>query len=66
LTVKFHSLYVKESGVGNFGKVGVGIGNFTSDSATLVKGARNSVPSPQRGFCELSPQTKLQPPKLKY
>ena len=34
LTVKFHSLYVKESGVGNFGKVGVGY--FTSDSATLV------------------------------
>jgi len=25
-----------ESGVGNFGKVGVGVGHFTSDSATLV------------------------------
>ena len=39
LTVKFHSLYVKksesESGVGNFGKVGVGVGYFTSDSAIL-------------------------------
>jgi len=51
LTDKFHSFYVKESevGVGNlgkaesgvevgkFGKVGVGVGYFTSDSATLVK-----------------------------
>ena len=42
LTAKFHSLYVEESepgvGVGNFGKVrvGVGVGYFTSDSATLV------------------------------
>jgi len=42
LTAKFHSLYVKESeilqrsesGVGNFEKVGVGY--FTSDSATLL------------------------------
>jgi len=40
LTVKFHSFHVKESGVGvgvgNFGKVGVGVGDgyFTSDSAT--------------------------------
>jgi len=33
---KFHSLYVEQSGVGNFGKVGVGVGYFTSDSATLV------------------------------
>jgi len=53
LTDKFHSFYVKESGVGvgnlgkaesgvevgKFGKVGVGVGvgYFTSDSATLVK-----------------------------
>jgi len=44
LTAQFHSLYVKESGVvnfgkvgfGNFGKVGVGVGYFTSDSATLL------------------------------
>ena len=43
LTAKFNSLYVKESesrvGVGNFGKSesepGVGVGYFTSDSATL-------------------------------
>ena len=37
---KFHSLYVKKSGagVGNFGKSesGVGVGYFTSDSATLL------------------------------
>ena len=44
LAAKFHSLYIKESeilersdsGVGNFGKVGVGVGYFISDSATLV------------------------------
>ena len=50
LTAKFHSLYVKESAVGNFGKIRVGIrsrkfwkvelesgvGYFTSDSATLL------------------------------
>ena len=39
-TAKLHSLYVKgsESGVGIFGKVeiGVGVGHFTSDSATPV------------------------------
>jgi len=39
-TAKFHSHYVKESdsgvGVGNSGKVGVGVGYFTSDSATLL------------------------------
>jgi len=28
VTVKLHSLYVKESGVGNFGKVGVGSWTF--------------------------------------
>ena len=46
LTVKLHSLYVKESeseilersesGGENFGKVGVGVGHFTFDSATLI------------------------------
>jgi len=41
LTAKLYSLYVKESEilekveVRNFGKVGVGVGHFTSDSATL-------------------------------
>jgi len=44
-TAKLHSCYAKESelgvgsfrkaGVGDFGKVVVGVGNFTSDSATL-------------------------------
>ena len=35
---KRHSRYVKESesGVGNFGKVGVEVGHFTSESATLT------------------------------
>jgi len=32
LTAKLYSRYVKESGLGNFGKVG----HFTSDSATLI------------------------------
>jgi len=49
LPAKFHFLYVKESEmwkgwsrkfwkvqVGNFGKGGVGVGYFTSDSATLL------------------------------
>ena len=44
LTVKFHPRYVKESeilerlesGVGHFGKVGVGVGHFSSDPATLL------------------------------
>jgi len=31
---KLHSLYVQESGVGTFGKVGAGVGHFTSDTAT--------------------------------
>jgi len=57
LTAKFHSLYVKESeseilerselGVGNFAKSesGIGVGYFTSDSATLVVTSRpNPVP----------------------
>jgi len=34
LTVKIHSIYVKESGDGPFGKVGVGVGHLISDSAT--------------------------------
>jgi len=39
LTTKFHSLDVKESvsGVGNFAKVGVGVGYFTSGCAILIK-----------------------------
>ena len=45
LTAKFHSLYVEESevGVGNFGKVGIGY--FTSDSATLVQTSVASIES---------------------
>ena len=54
LTVKLHFLYVEELeweilertvsgvGVGNSGKVGVGVGYFTSDSATLM-GAVNKI-----------------------
>jgi len=40
LTAKLHSLYVKKSGVGKFGKVGLGtrVRNFTSDSATFEAG----------------------------
>jgi len=34
LTAKLPSLYVKESELGNFGKVGVGFGYFTFDSTT--------------------------------
>jgi len=36
LTAKIHSIYVKESGDGPFGKVGVGVGHLISDSATLL------------------------------
>jgi len=38
LIVKLHSCYAQESGVGNFGKagIGVGVGHFFSDSATLA------------------------------
>jgi len=44
LTAQLHSLYVKESkilersgvGNGNFGKVGVGVGYFTSNFAAVV------------------------------
>jgi len=42
VTAKLHSLYVKEpdSGVRDFGKAGVGVGNFgnfNSDSVTLLQ-----------------------------
>jgi len=38
LTAQIYSLYFEESGVGNIGKVGVGVGHFTSDSPTLPRG----------------------------
>jgi len=38
LTVKFHSLYGKESGVGNFGMAGVGVGNFVKSESGVGVG----------------------------
>ena len=32
-----------ESGIGNFGKVGVGVGYYTSDSATLLKTSKQEL-----------------------
>ena len=65
LTVKFHSLYVKESeseilespesGVGNFGKVGVGVGvrYFTSNSAALSATLNiTNIKKAYQEFCE--------------